>query len=297
MRDSTKEKSPITHNSSNHHSNSGNSSSIDSPKSTGVEMFSSTGSSSSKIGQLNSLTSVTASPSGKQPQQQSALDTSIEYQRHMAQKYANKPLRLGDKWYLVNADWYCRWCSFIGFDRASATLGATTSSSLSPGSIDNHALVERDNKRQLRDSVAEEIDYFTVCEELWSYWTRAYKLKQADTDVIERVVINDSPDAASGEETLRIEVRPLHVNLSCLAKRAAPTSTLTTTTTTTTAATATATSALPSPVVASSLNSSSTAIVSASKSKVVEMSRQTKLGWALCFARFSSFFFLNYTSK
>jgi len=135
------------------------------------------------------------------------MSESIEEQRKKAELYLNKSLQLGDKWYLINADWFNKWLTYIGMSKERPNFY----SNQAPGRIDNSNLLMPD-KVHLKESLREEMEYFPICEELWNYLSTLYQVTQSE-DKIERVVINDSVD--SDFETLRIEIRPISVSLKC----------------------------------------------------------------------------------
>ncbi len=118
------------------------------------------------------------STSGKQ-----LINESREDQKIKASKWINKELKLGDKWYLINSDWYTRWANYIGIqlnnDNESIHLSnhqqqnqMKLSSYLSPDKINNKTLLNSDN--QLKSQLTEEVDYYPVCEELWNYLVHLY---------------------------------------------------------------------------------------------------------------------------
>ena len=131
-------------------------------------------------------------------------------QLKMVNENIDKPLALNDKWYLVNSDWFTRWFKYIGYK-------VEETSNISPDKINNKSLLlynERTKRNSLREDILEEVDYYTVSHELWTYLVSCYGLSNAEnTDVIERQVIDDSADQDGF--TLRIEIRPLNVSLSC----------------------------------------------------------------------------------
>jgi hypothetical protein len=158
---------------------------------------------------LNSSTSTTATAidNFKSKLTNQMTTQSIEDQRKAAELYLNKRLQLGDKWYLINADWFNKWLIYIGMDKDRPNFY----SNQPPGRIDNSNLLMPD-KVHLKGTLSEDIDYFTISEELWNYLSAVYLLTQAE-DKIERKVINDSD--VSDHETLCIEIRPISVSLKC----------------------------------------------------------------------------------
>lgn len=94
-------------------------------------------------------------------------------QKKMADEYLNKELRLGDKWYLINSAWFQKWKAFVGLD---SSLSARDRSSLGPlDKICNSSLLTT-NGQSLREDLTEGNDYFTICEELWSYLVKIYSI-------------------------------------------------------------------------------------------------------------------------
>ena len=80
---------------------------------------------------------------------------SLEGQRKMAMEYEGKPLKLGDKWYLINSDWYTRWLKYIGLDATTVTTTTNTISQTppNPGDINNRSLFLDDEKNQLKPNL------------------------------------------------------------------------------------------------------------------------------------------------
>jgi hypothetical protein len=144
---------------------------------------------------------------------------SREDQLKMANEYTDKPLCEGDKWYLINSDWYTRWIKYIGRESGDGVAASPSKSymNVSPEKINNLSLLEKNDQTQkysLKHGISEEVDYFTVPIELWSYLANCYGLTNHDSlDIIEREVIDDSANL-DGEQ-LRIELRRLNVSLSC----------------------------------------------------------------------------------
>ena len=96
---------------------------------------------------------------------------SKEDQLKMANEYRNKPLSVGDKWYLINADWFNKWAKYIGLDsKGSLTI---------PDAIDNKCLFKPESK-VLKEGIQEEIDYYTIPEELWDYLVKIYSIAQPE---------------------------------------------------------------------------------------------------------------------
>ena len=104
---------------------------------------------------------------------------SLEGQRKMAMEYEGKPLKLGDKWYLINSDLYTRWLKYIGLDATTVTTTTNTISQTppNPGDINNRSLFLDDEKNQLKPNLQEEIDYYPIPEELWNFLIKIYPIK------------------------------------------------------------------------------------------------------------------------
>jgi hypothetical protein len=147
-----------------------------------------------------------------------------EKQREFALSTLNRELNLGDKWYLLNKDWFQRWSAYIGLESSEKV------SEIPPEKISNRRLLETDAKSigspagkrvRLREDILENADYVTVPQELWNYLVNIYSL-ESDDDVIEREVIDDSVDGDSGLPNLRIEIRRLQVHMECSYNKTQP---------------------------------------------------------------------------
>jgi hypothetical protein len=106
---------------------------------------------------------------------------SLEGQRNMAFEYVDKPLKLGDKWYLISSDWYTRWLKYIGIETVKNGLSNETKRSTNPGpspdAINNKSLLDLSGEKpRLKTNIIEEIDYYAIPEELWDYLTKIYPL-------------------------------------------------------------------------------------------------------------------------
>lgn len=137
------------------------------------------------------------------------IDQSKEDQRNFAESLIDKKLKLGDKWYLISADWFSRWANFVGLRLPNIDQKLTSANFPSPDKINNKYLLN--DSKHLKNNLTEELDFYTIPEELWSYLTKIYTLTQKE-DIIERKVIDDNLD---GESSLLIEIYPLIVTISC----------------------------------------------------------------------------------
>lgn len=108
-----------------------------------------------------------------------------ETQLKKAKQLLEKPLKLGDKWYLLSKDWYVDWSAYIGLDESQTKLKETP-----PEKINNRKLFEIDHKTatvgssakkiKLREGLLENIDFVTVPKELWNYLVEIYSLESPD---------------------------------------------------------------------------------------------------------------------
>ncbi|RNA30578.1 ubiquitin carboxyl-terminal hydrolase 15 isoform X2 [Brachionus plicatilis] len=136
---------------------------------------------------------------------------SIESQKQLCLEYLNKRLKEEDKWYLVSAEWFKTWLSYIGLKK-ELTITACEPSSQPPGKISNKSILQKDPDTDyffLKEGLIEEADYFTVPQELWQCLTENYSV-ESEEDVAERLVINDSHEGAT---ELKIEVKLLRIKV------------------------------------------------------------------------------------
>lgn len=116
------------------------------------------------------------------------ITDSREEQKNKALRWINKELKLGDKWYLINSDWYTRWANFVDVqlnnDNDSLKIHKSNSITnfLSPDKINNKTLL--DNENHLKQDLTEEVDYYTICEELWNYLVNIYGITQKEVSKI-----------------------------------------------------------------------------------------------------------------
>ncbi len=135
------------------------------------------------IGTTNETTMLNNKNIKKQQNMITATE-SRDDQKLKAIKLMNKKLKLGDKWYLINSDWFTRWANFVGYQlnndnetlmtgNSNGKLGSSLSNFLSPDKINNKTLLINGTEN-LKQQLTEEVDYYTVCEELWSYLVQIY---------------------------------------------------------------------------------------------------------------------------
>jgi hypothetical protein len=121
----------------------------------------------------------------------SKFGTSKDDQKAALQELGEKALRVGDKWYLINSDWYTKWLNYIGVEyddslQYPSVVSSTISSNQSctaPDSINNKSLLISNpvtKKVHLKDTLVEEIDYYTVSEELWNYLVQLYGISRPE---------------------------------------------------------------------------------------------------------------------
>ncbi len=136
------------------------------------------------IGTTNETTMLNNKNIKKQQNMITTTDESRDDQKLKAIKLMNKKLKLGDKWYLINSDWFTRWANFVGYQlnndnetlmtgNSNRKLGSSLSNFLSPDKINNKTLLINGTEN-LKQQLTEEVDYYTVCEELWSYLVQIY---------------------------------------------------------------------------------------------------------------------------
>ena len=93
-------------------------------------------------------------------------------------------MKLGEKWYLINKDWYNKWTTFINRNNFNRLEW--------PGVINNDYILNDSNTNsfkindsffsadQLRSSLTQYVHYFIVCEELWEYLKTVYGLSKKE---------------------------------------------------------------------------------------------------------------------
>ena len=103
-----------------------------------------------------------------------------------------KKLRVGDKWYLINSDWFTKWLNYLNVPNndslQSPSLTNSSSSCPAPDKINNKSLISFNpitSKSFLKESLNEELDYHTVCEELWKYLVNIYGIARQEVSRLE----------------------------------------------------------------------------------------------------------------
>jgi hypothetical protein len=120
----------------------------------------------------------------------SRFGASKDDQKSALQKLGEKALRVGDKWYLIDADWYTKWLNYIGvkYDDSlqyPSIVSSTSeqSSCPAPDKINNKALLVFNpvtKTYHLKESLVEEIEYYTLSEELWNYLVQLYEISRPE---------------------------------------------------------------------------------------------------------------------
>ena len=130
-----------------------------------------------KLTASSNETTVTMLNNNKKQQQQQ-MNISRDDQKQKATELMNKELKLGQKWYLINSDWFTRWANFVNFNNDNDY----TSNFLSPDKINNKTLLNITEQQgyHLKKELTEEIDYYTVCEELWTYLVHIYSINSSE---------------------------------------------------------------------------------------------------------------------
>ena len=127
-------------------------------------------------------------------QQNITMTESRDDQKLKAIKLMNKKLKSGDKWYLINSDWFTRWANFVGYQlnndnetimtsKSNSKEGSSLSNFLSPDKINNKTLLINGTEH-LKQQLTEEVDYYTVCEELWNYLVQIYSINSPEVIII-----------------------------------------------------------------------------------------------------------------
>ena len=114
--------------------------------------------------------------------------TSLSHKAYEQYKFSykllNKEMKLGEKWYLINKDWYNKWTTFINRNNFNRLEW--------PGVINNDYILNDSNTNsfkindsffsadQLRSSLTQYVHYFIVCEELWEYLKTVYGLSKKE---------------------------------------------------------------------------------------------------------------------
>ena len=114
--------------------------------------------------------------------------SSLEYKSHQQYKFShkllNKEMKLGEKWYLINKDWYDKWTTFISRNNFNRLEW--------PGAINNDSILNNNDSKQsalshinsvssieqLRSSLFKYVHYYVVCQELWEYLKKVYGLSK-----------------------------------------------------------------------------------------------------------------------
>ena len=110
------------------------------------------------------------------------MEPSIEEQKNFGNQHINKELEVGDKWYLISSDWFCRWASYVGIKlndndvNHHSTLNAPLPS---PGKINNRTLFDETTK-QLKNDIVENVDFQAIPEQLWDYLKSIFSITNED---------------------------------------------------------------------------------------------------------------------
>lgn len=137
----------------------------------------------------------------------------IDDQKSKGLQYLNKELKLGDKWYLINNEWFQKWLDYVGIKKDITYTPIEPIASQLPSKINNQSLLSLDEDTKtyiLKENLQEDTDYVTIPQELWDYLTQIYLL-DSENDIIERFVINDSLDRTL---SLKIEIKLLKLAFS-----------------------------------------------------------------------------------
>jgi hypothetical protein len=107
--------------------------------------------------------------------------SSLEYKSHEQYKFSykllNKQMKLGEKWYLINKDWYNKWSTFINRNNFNLLE--------QPGVINNDSILNNlfklnDDSDKIKSNLVNGLDYYVVCQELWEYLKKVYGLSKTE---------------------------------------------------------------------------------------------------------------------
>lgn len=85
---------------------------------------------------------------------------------------------------MINSDWLVKWANYIGL-KVPSIDAKVSKLTQKPDKINNKNLLSTTTK-QLKANLTEEIDYFTIPEELWLYLTRIYSFTQKEVCIYEK---------------------------------------------------------------------------------------------------------------
>ena len=107
-----------------------------------------------------------------------------EAERNKVKDLMDHLLVKGETWYLIDVCWFNRWKSFVGFDVQWDGTQAGDPLAL-PGPIDNSTLLV---DGELKEHLAEEVDYVLVPEQAWKMLVDRYSLTEGQEPLVRRVV-------------------------------------------------------------------------------------------------------------
>ena len=107
-----------------------------------------------------------------------------EAERNKVKDLMDHLLVKGETWYLIDVCWFNRWKSFVGFDVQWDGTQAGDPLAL-PGPIDNSTLLV---DGELKEHLAEEVDYVLVPEQAWKMLVDRYSLTEGQEPLARRVV-------------------------------------------------------------------------------------------------------------
>lgn len=114
----------------------------------------------------------------------------------------NKQLRLGDKWYVIDIQWYNKWLDYMGLNDDQTKIV----SHVKPGPLSNRLLLDTNGK--LKTEIQLNQDYEIVPEECWKLIKEDYGISN-EKDEIERYVTYEGTQA--NMSSLIVEVKLLQV--------------------------------------------------------------------------------------
>ncbi|XP_011407941.1 PREDICTED: probable serine/threonine-protein kinase kinY [Amphimedon queenslandica] len=111
---------------------------------------------------------------------------SYQTQKELIQPVLSQRLKKGDKWCLVDKDWFKRWKKYTGFDSMDQETAGLPSGH--PGPIDTAILFKSNVSEALNDHLMEELDYALLPEPAWNLLLSWYGLSVGSRPIIRNVV-------------------------------------------------------------------------------------------------------------
>ncbi|KAL4226967.1 Ubiquitin carboxyl-terminal hydrolase 15 [Mactra antiquata] len=124
----------------------------------------------------------------------------VETQKTFIANQLQKPLILGETWYILDTKWFKQWKTFVGYDQWDQYGAAEPSSN--PGPIDNKPLYEEESKK-LKEHLIDELDYTLMPDEGWDKLLSWYGMVQGQEPQARKVI-----EEGVYSKSLKVEVYP-----------------------------------------------------------------------------------------